>query len=47
MNEDGTGELIFTLFMMVVLLALGLAAVVVFIRVWRKENKGRGKNFFE
>lgn len=47
MNDDGTNELIFTILMMVVLLALGIAAVVVFIRVWRKENKGRGKNFFE
>jgi uncharacterized membrane protein HdeD (DUF308 family) len=47
MNDDGTGELIFTIFMMAVLLALGIAAVVVFFRVWRKENKGRNKNFFE
>ncbi|MBC7930165.1 MAG: hypothetical protein H7Z38_06305 [Rubrivivax sp.] len=47
MNDGGTNELIFTLFMMVVLLAFGIAAVVVFVRVWRKENKGRGKNFFE
>jgi uncharacterized membrane protein HdeD (DUF308 family) len=48
MNDaDGTGELIFTIFMMVVLLAFGIAAVVVFLRVWRKENKGSDKNFFE
>ncbi len=47
MNDDGTNELIFTILMMVVLLALGIAAVVVFFLVWRKENKGRGKNFFE
>jgi hypothetical protein len=47
MEDGATNELIFTIFMMAVLLALGLAAVVVFIRVWRKENKGRGKNFFE
>jgi hypothetical protein len=47
MNEDGNGELLFTIFMMVVLLALGVAAVVVFVRVWRKEHKGSGKNFFE
>lgn len=47
MNDGGTNELIFTILMMVVLLALGIAAVVVFFRVWRKENKGRGKNFFE
>jgi hypothetical protein len=42
-----SSELIFTLFMMAVLLAFGVAAVVVFVRVWRKENKGRGRNFFE
>ena len=48
MNDtDGTGELIFTILMMAVLLAFGIAAVVVFLRVWRKENKGRGKSFFE
>ena len=47
MNDEGTSELIFTILMMVVLLALGVAAVVVFFRVWRKENKGRGRNFFD
>lgn len=47
MEEAGTGELIFTIFMMVVLLAFAVAAVVVFFRVWRKENKGRNRNFFE
>ena len=47
MEDGATNELIFTIFMMIVLLAFGVAAVVVFFRVWRKENKGRGKNFFE
>lgn len=46
--EDGvTSELLFTIFMMIVLLAFGIAAVVVFMRVWRKENKGRGKSFWD
>ena len=40
-------ELVFTLLMMAALLAVAVAAVVVFFRVWRKENKGRGRNFFE
>ena len=39
--------LIFTLFMMAVLLVLGVVAVVIFFRVWRKERKGSGRNFFE
>ena len=46
-NDQVNTELIFTLFMMAVLLVLGVAAVVVFFRLWRKENKGRGRNFFE
>jgi uncharacterized membrane protein HdeD (DUF308 family) len=46
MNGDNA-ELTFTLLMMAVLLVLAVAAVVVFFRVWRKENKGRGRNFFE
>jgi uncharacterized membrane protein HdeD (DUF308 family) len=46
-NEQVNTELIFTLFMMAVLLVLGVVAVVVFFRLWRKENKGRGRNFFE
>jgi hypothetical protein len=45
--NDSSSELIFTLFMMGVLLIVGLAAVVIFFRVWRKENKGRRRNFFE
>ena len=40
-------ELVFTLLAMAGLLAIAIAAVVVFFRVWRKENKGRGRNFFE
>jgi hypothetical protein len=47
---NGTGEnteLIFILFMMAVLLVLAIVAVVVFFLIWRKENKGRGRNFFE
>jgi uncharacterized membrane protein HdeD (DUF308 family) len=46
-NDQVNTELIFTLFMMAVLLVLGVVAVVVFFRLWRKENKGRGRNFFE
>ena len=46
-NEQVNTELIFTLFMMAFLLVLGVVAVVVFFRLWRKENKGRGRNFFE
>ena len=42
-----TAELVFTLAMMGVLLVIGVVAVVIFFRVWRKENKGRGRNFFE
>ena len=46
MDADNA-ELIFSLLMMAVLLVVAIAAVVVFFRVWRKENKGRGRNFFE
>ena len=45
--EDTSSELIFTLFMMGVLLVVAVGAVVVFFRVWRRENKGRRRNFFE
>ena len=37
--EDGNSELIFTLFIMAVLLVLCIIAVVIFFRVWRKEKK--------
>ncbi len=46
MSADNA-ELVFTLLMSAVLLVVAVAAVVVFFRVWRKENKGRGRNFFE
>jgi hypothetical protein len=46
MNGD-EAELLFSLLVMGVLLVVAIAAVVVFFRVWRKENKGRGRNFFE
>jgi uncharacterized membrane protein HdeD (DUF308 family) len=46
-TDAGTNELVFTLFIMAVLLVLAVIAVVIFFRVWRKENKGRDKNFFE
>ena len=39
--------LIFTLIMTGALLVVCVVAVVIFFRVWRKENKGRGRNFFE
>lgn len=39
--------LVLTILLMAVLLVIGVIAVAVFIRVWRKENKGRGRNFFE
>ena len=45
--DGDRAELIFSLIMMAVLLVVAIAAVVVFFRVWRKENKGRGRNFFE
>ena len=40
-------ELTFTLLAMAGLLVIAIAAVVIFFRVWRKENKGRRRNFFE
>jgi hypothetical protein len=45
--DGDNAELIFSLLMIAVLLVLAVAAVVVFLRVWRKENKGRDRNFFE
>ena len=44
--EDLSSELIFTLFMMGVLLLVGIGAVVIFFRLWRKENKGRPRSDF-
>ena len=46
-NDQANAELIFTLLMMAVLLVLGIAAVVVFVRLWRKERKEGGRKFFE
>jgi uncharacterized membrane protein HdeD (DUF308 family) len=45
--EANDPELVLTLLLMAALLVIAVAAVVVFFRVWRKENKGRGRNFFE
>ncbi len=45
--DGDRAELVFSLIMMAVLLVVAIAAVVVFFRVWRKEKKGRGRNFFE
>ncbi|HEX8558236.1 MAG TPA: hypothetical protein VF668_09050 [Pyrinomonadaceae bacterium] len=50
MNGTDAGlepELLLTLILMGVLLVIAVIAVVIFFRVWRKENKGRGRNFFE
>ena len=48
MNDTSdTVGLTFTLLMMGVLLVICVVAVVIFFRVWRRENKGRGRNFFE
>ena len=46
-DENDIAELVFTLVVMGVLLVICVVAVVIFFRVWRKENKGRGRNFFE
>jgi high-affinity nickel permease len=48
MNTDtDNAGLVLTLLMMAVLLVIAVVAVVVFFRVWRRENKGRGRSFFE
>jgi hypothetical protein len=44
--NDSSSELIFTLFMMGVLLLVSLGAVLVFFRVWRREHKGRPRRDF-
>ncbi len=46
-EQNDLAELIFTLVIMGVLLVICVVAVVIFFRVWRRENKGRGRNFFE
>lgn len=45
-DSDNAG-LVLTLILMSVLLVVAVGAVVVFFRVWRRENKGRDRNFFE
>ena len=44
-NENAV--LTLTLLLMAALLVVAIVAVVVFFRVWRKENKGRDRSFFE
>jgi hypothetical protein len=46
-NQNDIAELTFVLLIMAGLLVICIVAVVVFFRVWRKENKGRNRNFFE
>ena len=46
-DQNDIAELTFTLVIMAVLLVICVVAVVIFFRVWRKENKGRDRNFFE
>jgi high-affinity nickel permease len=46
-DSNETAQLVLTLVLMGVLLVICIVAVVIFFRVWRKENKGRGRNFFE
>jgi high-affinity nickel permease len=46
-DQDDITELIFTLVIMAGLLVVCVVAVVIFFRIWRRENKGRGRNFFE
>jgi hypothetical protein len=46
-GEIDNAGLVLTLLLMSVLLVIAVVAVVVFFRVWRRENKGRDRNFFE
>lgn len=46
-DQNDFAELTFTLLIMAGLLVICVVAVVVFFRVWRRENKGRDRNFFE
>ena len=46
-GEAGDAELTLTLLLMAGLLVIAVVAVVAFFVVWRRENKGRGRNFFE
>jgi hypothetical protein len=44
---NDNAELVFTLLIMALLLVICVVAVVAFFRLWRRENKGRDRNFFE
>lgn len=46
-DSNETAVLTLTLLLMGALLVVAIIAVVVFFRVWRKENKEGGRNFFE
>lgn len=46
-DSNETAVLTLTLLLMAALLVVAIVAVVVFFRVWRKENEGRDRNFFE
>lgn len=46
-DQNDMAELTFTLLIMAGLLVVCVVAVVVFFRVWRREHKGRDRNFFE
>jgi hypothetical protein len=46
-DQNDIAELTFVLLIMAGLLVICVVAVVVFFRVWRKENKGRDRSFFE
>ena len=46
-DQNDIAELTFTLLIMAGLLVVCIVAVVVFFRVWRREHKGRDRNFFE
>ena len=46
-DQNDIAELTLTLLLMAGLLVVCVVAVVVFFRVWRRENKGRDRNFFE
>ncbi len=46
-DESDITELVFTLVGIGVLFVFAVVAVIIFFRVWRKENKGRKRGFFE
>ncbi len=45
-TNDSSSELVLTLFLMVLLLVVAVGAVVVFLRLWRNEHKGRPRRDF-